>query len=374
MKIALFAQKNELVFVSGLAEGFRQVGWEVNICFTHLPAVDLANYCRIAKPDAVFEVNRLYDEEPPVPRGVRHITWMQDHRYANELLVRRQSHSDLTYAILDPKIFGITARPGHHLDALMPGANLDLYYPADVKEQSVFSFIGYLPPPYPRHKTLLTRPDGTEVSIKQFIELLPPKLLLDTHFDINAIHKEVEALAIRLAGHVPATVANDMGLFDEIAVRTIERADLVRRAMAVASPIRLFSSDAWTYWPEFRSSYCGYLATPDLVREAYQSTRVNLHQGSLAVHYRTIDCMASGRLIMVKDTPYDQGVAGMRRFVNPGEHYLAFNDDNFEDVARNAIADASLRDRIGRAAHEAVRAAHTWRHRAEQVVRDLREL
>jgi hypothetical protein len=256
----------------------------------------------------------------------------------------------------------------------MPGANLDLYYPAEIAERSIFSFIGYLPPPYPRHKTLLTRPDGTEITIKQFIELLPPKLLLDTHFDIDAIHREVKTLALRLAGHFPTAIATDMGLFDEIAVRTIERADLVRRAMAVASPIRLFSSNAWTYWPEFRSSYCGYLATPDLVREAYQSTRVNLHNGSLAVHYRTIDCMASGRLIMVKDTPYDHGIAGMRRLFNPGEHYLAFDDDNFEAVARDAIADAPMRARIGRAAHEAVKSAHTWRHRAEQVARDFGKL
>ena len=165
-----------------------------------------------------------------------------------------------------------------------------------------------------------------------------------------------------------------MGLFDEIVVRTIERADLVRRAMAVASPIRLFSSDAWTYWPEFRSSYCGYLPTPDLVREAYQSTRVNLHQGCLALHYRTIDCMASGRLIMVKNTPYDRGIAGIRRFFNPGEHYVAFDDDDFEDVAQRVIADTPLRERIGAAAHAEVKANHTWRHRADQVIRDLRDL
>jgi glycosyltransferase involved in cell wall biosynthesis len=92
------------------------------------------------------------------------------------------------------------------------------------------------------------------------------------------------------------------------------------------------------------------------------------------MHGRVLDCMATGGTILVSRSLWSGTPFGLDAYFEPGRHYIEYDFDTLAAVAAEALADEPRRRRIGAAAAEAVRAGHTWRDRAAQIVEDARAL
>lgn len=87
------------------------------------------------------------------------------------------------------------------------------------------------------------------------------------------------------------------------------------------------------------------------------------------ITYRPFFAAACGVPTLVESSPR------LGEYFRPGEEIATFESpDDVVSSARRLLADDEGRREMGRAARRRLRAEHTWRHRARQILRDLQEL
>jgi hypothetical protein len=153
-------------------------------------------------------------------------------------------------------------------------------------------------------------------------------------------------------------------------VRTLDRKVMIERALTVSTSLEIYGSSSWKEWQQFAPFYRGFKSDPRELDEIYQTTRINLHNGCLAMHYRVLDALAVGGFIMISRTRLDSLVGGILTQLVPYEHYGPFDIADTAAETRAWLNAADQRGRISCMGREAVLDAHTWRHRAAQILND----
>ena len=141
----------------------------------------------------------------------------------------------------------------------------------------------------------------------------------------------------------------------------------------VSKSLRIYGPDDWTTWPDYAPYYESYLDDQDEMRNVYQTSRLNLHNNcnGFGMHFRVMDCLASGGCMMVDAGRFDEARSGIRNHLEPGKHYLEYTYDTLSDICREYLPQAEKCRKIGRNASEEILAKHIWKHRAKQIVDDL---
>ncbi|MDH5731350.1 MAG: glycosyltransferase, partial [Gammaproteobacteria bacterium] len=96
-----------------------------------------------------------------------------------------------------------------------------------------------------------------------------------------------------------------------------------------------------------------------------------LHNG-IGIHFRSLDCMASGGVIVYRSTSRDNHHEGINSHFEPFRHYIPLNDD-YEKV-RFYLNNPNKRYKISKEASELVKQKHTWAKRCEKITQDLKRL
>lgn len=155
--------------------------------------------------------------------------------------------------------------------------------------------------------------------------------------------------------------------------RLLDRRCLVQSALAVSDSIELYG-EGWQKHPEFRPYYKGFLSVQNKLYDVYRRTRLNLANNThgLGLHSRTLECMAVGGFIFTHASPNDRKPGGIETSFEPGVHYGVYTPETFADDARYWLANENARVQAGAKAAEIIREKHLWRHRAAQIVADLK--
>jgi spore maturation protein CgeB len=98
---------------------------------------------------------------------------------------------------------------------------------------------------------------------------------------------------------------------------------------------------------------------------------VGCHNGKLAMHERVLELMAAQRPVIINATPQDDLVFGINHNFTPDEDFVAFHGHDADAVLPGLLGDEARRRRLGQNARRRILAAHTWHHRAHQVVDDF---
>ncbi len=381
-RIALFSTDHPFYvdMLFGLARGFESIGVDTNV-MTQLPRTETLNsFCRQYRPSAVLEINRSRSELPRFPEEIPHICWFQDY---NEGRNREPSASDITYYLTDPHSLGFPVNESRLSGYLLPGVDETRYFYGERERQSDLSFIGYIPQPIP--KSVL---DTAFIDIEALGRSLTHREIFDVIIDrvnrpdyINLEVPEIRELvysetARRLGiqrEHLPGFPPEIMDWFDRRLLRMHDRRRLLKSALNVSESMRIYGTIEWREWPEFARYYRGYLSNQDDIRAVFQTTGINLHNNpnGFGMHFRVLECMASGGCIMVNRGRSDDDEAGINAFFEPGVHYVPYTFNDCEAVCREHLPDTERARRIGREASRLVHAEHTWTHRARQIVGDL---
>jgi spore maturation protein CgeB len=83
--------------------------------------------------------------------------------------------------------------------------------------------------------------------------------------------------------------------------------------------------------------------------------------------------MGSGAVLAIASSAENDQPEGMNSLFEPHCHYIPFTKESFPDVVKRYCSNERERRRIGEQASELVHQKHTWRHRAEKILGDIRQ-
>jgi hypothetical protein len=366
---------NQLV---GLRNGFRQLGIEVLTAWPHPNALMLENVLDSFRPDFVFEINRSRNQIRGCDEKFLHVAWMQDFQSLGQRLEGDFGGSDLGYFIVLPSAMGFAPSYDATARYLFPATDPEIFGYAAEHPIFDFSFIGQMFAPI--SDSLRARPiladDAESGTVGELLDLFAAEGVgQSSHMTMHTGDRLLRFVRRRRPEADASTIDPAIrNLFDDYFPRLTDRTRLLDEILSVSGKVGFFGTGPWDKWPRYRPHFGGYINRPSKMALVFRRTKVNLHNGNVGMHMRVLDCMATGGAIMVNTSLWTGTPFGIEAYFEPGRHFIEYDFDNLAEVAAGALANDAGRRRIGAAAAEAVRAGHTWRHRAMQIVQDVQSL
>ena len=364
--------------IMGLRAGFQQLGVDVLAAWPHPNALVLENVLDGFRPDFVFEINRSRNQIPEIDDEFVHVCWMQDIQSLGERLDVDFGGSDLAYFMLPPSASGYPTKLDGAVSHLMAATDPDIFTAATEHPIFDFSFVGQIFAPISeqlRATPIIVRGENCGTYGDVFDRFEEKGISHSTHTATETLGELVDFVRSRCpdanAAMIDDTTKN---IFDEYLPRMSERSRILKMALGISTKVGFFGTGPWDEWPDFRNHFGGYVNRPRKMATIFRRTKVNLHNGGGTMVCRVLDCMATGSAIMVGKGRWDGTMYGLDHYFEAGSHYYGYDFDTFDDVARTALEDDEGRRRVAAAAADAVRAGHTWHHRAEQILRDVAAL
>ncbi len=379
-RVALFGLDfpNIVNQIVGLRDGFRQLGVEVLTAWPHPNALTLENVLDSFRPDFVFEINRSRNQIPDCRETFRHVCWMQDYQSQGQRLDADFGGSDLSYFIFPPSAMSHSAALDATARYLLPATDPAIY--AFAVEQPIFdfSFIGQMLAPIPdsvRGRAIVV--NGVDCgTVGQLLDIFAAEgVSQSSHMMADTRDRLVRFVRERCPDADVSMIDPAVRIFfDDYYPRVTERTRMLDTVLDVSSKVGFFGTGPWDKWPRYHPHFGGYIHRPSKMALVFRRTKLNLHNGNFAMHTRVLDGMAAGGAMMVNKTLWAGTPFGLDAYFEPGRHYIEYDFDNLAEVAVEVLADEARRRSIGAAAADAVRAGHTWRDRAAQIIEDVRAL
>ena len=154
--------------------------------------------------------------------------------------------------------------------------------------------------------------------------------------------------------------------------RLLDRVALIDAALGVSRSLELYGP-GWDSHEALRPYHKGTVNDPYALLSIFRKSRINLANNThgLGLHSRTLECMAVGGFIFMHRSPHDDKPGGMLTAFELGVHYGAYTPETFREEAKRWLRDEPGRAKVGAQAAAVIREKHLWRHRAEQILRDL---
>jgi hypothetical protein len=318
-------------------------------------------------------MNRPRREIPELPRHVRHVAWIVDtNGRSNDYF----HGSEITYYWGANWLEGRPDSLGGFAAWLPPGTCPDNYGYGVSHPVRDFAYVAHMPRPWSEEERNRVVAYGRrQIRFVDLLEKMERKL---SEADLGGYSNDdylslAESLIVSLGGEeieLDDTLRYDLSCR---IVRQYTRYTLASLALSSSSSLALYGSEGWLEWPEFKPFYQGFLSRPDVIREIYQSSRINLHDG-VGIHFRSMDCMGAGGLLFYLGSYDDDRFGGMHTFFEPERHFIRVDEESFADKASFYLSRPDLCRKIADNASQLVHAEHTWRHRALTVTRDLASL
>lgn len=377
-RIALFAEQTPL-FVNvllGLKDGFEQIGIEAFAGWPPLPGHLMPAFLANFRPDAILEINRSRNQIPDFDGKILHICWLQDFQFAGRPLLGTVGGSQLTYFMNPPDMFDVTPNTFGPSSLLWPGVNERLYCDAPTSEPCYdMTLVGHQYPPLTDavlDATLTLR--GIDCGrMRDYVTYFDQSGFCEADFNLPALHTVIEGWFQRFIPDMSIAEIEPQRrfLFHEALPRMSLRCRIATAMLELSHNVRFFGSAGWGQWPQFAPYYDGELLDPLAAAAVFRATRLNVHASIWPLHYRPLDCMASGAAVMINAVRHpDVARLFYTQFI-PNEDFIEYEMDSFTQTAARALQDKAWLDRVRRNGARAVLAGHTYRHRAEQIVRDL---
>ena len=375
-RIGIFLPRSTPLYMSmffGLKRGFESIGVEV-VGWSELLKPDaLLEFCRQFNPDVIFEMNRSRHSIPQLPKDILHLCWLVD-LMGNDYSYFKGSDIIYTFGSFWPQLFYQKNSPSH-TDWLPPGVDPSCYYYTQRQKKVDFSFIGHVPLPW--NQSELNRPlIATSAGIKTFgnfidlyekswnnafLQPTPPEILhrMEGRPDLDSQEIDIDDLTLRY----------------DILCRSRRmkiRQSLIDAVMTVSDSIHIYGPDNWNKWPRYSQYYQRFIDNPHELRDVYQTTRLNLHEG-ISIHMRLLDCFASGGCLLYLDPDERNNTGnGIFFFFEKDNHYLEVERGDANYQVKEYLKNSHLCEQIGRNASEITLAHHTWTHRARKILSDCK--
>lgn len=376
-KIALFLPQTffYLKLFYSMKKALETHGFEVVGLPELLVGDALLELCRQCQPDIVLEMNRTRNEIPELPKHIVHIAWIVDNRGKK---IDSFSGSELLYMFWHNWLKDCRSPSSRIVDWLPPGFDPELYFPEARDFVSDMAFVGHISFPWTveeKNRILFESPEAT-VTFEDALRHLERQI---EGRDLTGYQEDdyVELALLFLPVRIRERMSLDSGVHYDLGARAILRMAFRQKmldlAVASGTSLRFFGTGGWNAWSGYQPFYHSTLTEPADVRAVYQSSKINLHEG-IGVHFRSLDCMASGGLLFYMSKPEDTFLGGIQTFFTPGKHFVAVDENDFLEKTAFYLAHPEERKQICELACQEVMQKHTWEHRVRKIVDDLKTL
>jgi len=356
-----------------MGRGFQQEGWTVVTGYSLLTGAALIQFCEEFKPDVLFEMNRPRCDIPELPLNIRHIAWIVDtNGRANDYFVG----SEITY-YWGANWFLSRPKSAYGFSAWLPPGVCSVDYRYGTQDKVCdFSYVGHMPQPWSQQeKDRIVSKGLLKIQFGELLEDLERMLIKNNLRGFS--NDDYLAMAESLIGSLGAEIADlDDALRYDLGCRIVRqhtRQTITSLALKSSSSVAFYGSKGWLAWPAYKAYYKGFLTQAKQLRDVYQTSRINLHDG-VGIHFRTMDCMGSGGLLFYLGSADDDAFGGMHTFFEPDKHFVRVDTESFSDKADFYLRHPKLRQKIAQSASALVHAKHSWRQRASTVIKDLAAL
>lgn len=376
-RIAIFAipDHHYINMLLGLQRGFEQLGIEVFVGWPPLSGPNLACFVDNYKPDVVMEMDRFRDQIADFHEPVRHVAWVLNHVIFGRRVTENATGSFAVYMVTDPEVTGFEHLRQGSYGHLLPACDPAVFHPRKLDPFFDFTLIGHLYGPLPE-STLNSEIRIDDQPIARVGDLVDEFMASDIfHWKQNNRHIDEFIIGFFARCGFELTQSgipdNLRYLLDEYMIRLKDRKRVADGLLNVSGNVGFFGNPEWQEWPELEPYYYGRINRTSSLVDTICRTRVNIHNGPLTMHMRVMEVMGCGMPLLVNRSLWDAKPCGIESHFTPFEHYIPYDLDDIEEVAAKALRDEPWRTRIAEAGLRRVLEAHTWRHRAEYLLRDL---
>jgi len=369
-----------------LDRAFQKQGLVVTGLCRLLSETEMHSWVSEKKPCAIFEMNRVKDEIPILHElNILHISWVVDMEGRPESHIRG---SDITYTF-DPD-WAENIETGGLTAWMPPGTCTETFFPSKRHEakEAEFCFMGHIPKPWsePELSRLLVGNNKNinfRTLLKEYSHLMEVETYKEkTHESCAQI---IDDIVLRLLGQA-CELTRDM--YYDLLIRIIRmsnRTELLDFAVEKSESITIFGSRNWLEWPKYQRFYKKFIDDCAEINFINQHSKINLHDG-LSFHFRAIDCMASGGLLLWYNDNYGdkyntyQCKKSLNKYYTPYGlysafqaqfHYFEFKWLEFDDVYEN-IKKMNYQGSIAQQETlEIIKSHHTWDCRVKQIIKDI---
>jgi hypothetical protein len=371
------------------ARAFQKQGVVVTGLCRLLSETEMRSWVSEKKPCAIFEMNRVKDEIPILHElNIFHISWVVDMEGRPESLIKG---SDITYTF-DPD-WAENIETGSLTTWMPPGTCAETFFPNKRHKPGAveFCFIGHIPKPWSESElSRLIGDKNKNINFETLLKEYSRFIEIDTYKEKTHEFCEqvIDDIVLRLLGQ-PYKLTRDM--YYDLLIRIIRmgnRTELLDFAVGKSDSIAIFGSRNWLEWPKYQRFYKRFIDDCAEINFINQYSKINLHDG-LSFHFRAIDCMASGGLLVWYNDNYGdkyntyQYKNPLNKYYRPHGlhtafqaqfHYFEFKwlefDAVYEDINKlNYQGSIAQRETL-----EIIKSHHTWDCRVKQIIKDIASL
>jgi hypothetical protein len=356
---------------TSIAGGFAAHGCPVAVRTGRHDSEQVENWTRNNDVSIVFDINQMIRNGGGWSPRTLYASWLESPFWTDDgerYYILPNESADWSYFLYNPAKFGNLVPKTRPWSILSPGATARSIYIPDDHVGPDISFAGYIPLKNDSNPVVARNSTGENIHLDEFLTHCPQDIHDQSTFFLERTHEILGEVCAKLdCGLFGSAVP----IFEETLIRTHERMRMLNAAMDLTSNLTIHGPVNWLGWDEFSPYYKGLIEDPRQLDALYASSRINLHNAAVNLHFRVFDCMAAGGFILVLKAFHDDKPGELESVFEPGEHYGNFDIANVREVMKRYLDDPVERDRIARAGRELVLEKHTWAHRVERVLRDL---
>ncbi|MEQ9489821.1 MAG: glycosyltransferase [Alphaproteobacteria bacterium] len=402
----------EYRMLDGLATALRTEGHEAWVLHRPTWPSTVASIVREQSIDVVFQVNRPRPTGPALEPGTRHVTWFQDCRSTVcKTAADRAIDGDLIYYLAQPQsltadVPAFSVPASHFAPAVDPKLLGNAENAATAETAHDIVMVASMLPPHHQdtsEDTLAAEAQSAEDWFRWWVrknnaapyrpaywrtkfsahrtwQLLKAasvsKAVMESLFEPLTGFCDHAAIAAALAANPDTAIPGNTWATENMRIaytRLLNRVAAARCAADISNHVG-FYGPGWDSHAEFSAWAHPPVGNLGQMLRLFRSSKIVLHDNpdGCNFHDRVFYGMASGALIMAVSSPWNDAPGGFNSCFKDGVHFAAYDRDTLHDVARRWLSDDDARRKIGETARREVLANHTWRHRAQQLLKDLK--
>jgi len=365
--------------------------------YLHAPGVSFKEIYKNISADCVIEVNRFRSKH--LNSNVRHISWFQDIRPTDFFRVTEYAKNirsgDLIYLLGDKQHFGMP-KNSENIKSLLTGVSKDVITPTRGYGHCKYdiNLLGYFSDlldrkdinlPFSRLEFFISELFRSPRSVLKFLfneesdfnlhKLQYDKTYIEVEKEIISKYKPLHGKMFppdfkQMDGNINKRIINR--LYTEIP-RKMDRSILFAKLYELHKKGKKVLI-AGKNWPTNFQGYSFVSPHADNPSDIFQQSFITIHNNThgLGIHSRVLEAMAAGSFVMMHPSPNSRLPGGMDSTFAPEVNYGLYSADNFVEKAEKWLEDEDRRKKAIAECKKILLSKHLWKHRAEQILSDLR--
>jgi len=318
-----------------------------------------------------FLINKTL-ESSEVSSNIKIINWIQDYKFNGKNIIDFQFFKNqYYYFLINPIAWDLKIKKDINWSILLPAAtssknqiNHNEKFDLDV------SFVGFIPPPLNLNQIISCTKSHNTVELKKVLSKIDKSLFHHSTFSLKKLKDELKITLDKFG--IAVLSQESEHIFEELIPRTIEREQIMNKLISAQIKFKIYGPKTWREWTEFKKYYAKEVIKYSKLLSIYSSTKINIHNGALGMHWRVMDVLSLGSFLITNKSKFDNMPGGINNYLINEEDFVFYEPGSIIDTVDYYLGNPKIRKEIGYNAKRKIQKFHTWDNRVNQILEDLK--